>query len=147
MVGGFFYGAGVQARMAFHAAMLRSYDAYGLNALDFLATDGGRASARGANAAAPTFPALEPAATRLTTAGLAERIEAVGRMPAVLTNYDITDDPFLTRDHVAPYALVPLPHSGETLAVLAAMDQTALEARVRTTARADAFCVEIGDSV
>ena len=98
--------------------MLQAYDAYSLNALDFLA-----------NTAASTTLAT-PGAIKLTTAGLAVRIEAAGGMPAVLTNYDITVDPFLTRKHITAYTLVALPHSGQTMAVLAVTDPTDLKIRV-----------------
>ena len=47
-----------------------------------------------------------------------------------MTNYDITVDPFLTRKHITAYTLVALPHSGQTMAVLAVTDPTDLKIRV-----------------
>ena len=76
----------------------------------------------------------------LSTAGLAARIKAVGK-PAVVTNFIGGVDAHLNAGeqgeqgvHVVPYLLVPLHNSSRTMAVLAVMDPSALEARSPATA-------------
>ena len=73
----------------------------------------------------------------LSTAGLAARIKSVGK-PAVVTNFIGGVDAHLNAgeqgEHVVPYLLVPLHNSSRTMAVLAVMDPSALEARSPATA-------------